>query len=332
MADRVRVLVTGAGALLGQGIIKALRASSLPVEIIAADPSPYSAGLYLADGAHLVPFASDPGYLHALRKVIRDVRPRIVLVGTDVELPVFAAAREELESDLDTRILVSSPEVVAIANDKWLTNRFLRENGFDHPMSALPPKAWELAEQIGYPLIVKPRVGARSRGVSVAHNANELRAALSAADGLVVQECVGDEHSEYTAGAVYFPGQPCVSIIMRRDLRDGNTYRAFVEESPELNAIIQRMAITLAPCGPANFQFRLDANGRVKVFEINGRFSGTTPLRAQAGFNEVEMCLRHILTGERVAQPAVKHLTFLRYWTEVAVPPERLLPNGTPGS
>ncbi len=52
-----------------------------------------------------------------------------------------------------------------------------------------------------------------------------------------------------------------------------------------------------------NFQFRLDRDGRPRPFEINARFSGTTPLRALAGFNEVEMALRHVLLGEPVVQP-----------------------------
>src|SRR3546814_995014 len=76
---------------------------------------------------------------------------------------------------------------------------------------------------------------------------------------------------------------------MRRDLRDGNTYRAYVADYPELNDQVRMLGRALQPHGPANFQFRTDADGTPCVFEINARFSGTTPLRAMAGFNEVEM-------------------------------------------
>ena len=41
----VKVLVTGAGALVGQGIIRSLMESSLSPVIVAADVSPLSAGL-----------------------------------------------------------------------------------------------------------------------------------------------------------------------------------------------------------------------------------------------------------------------------------------------
>jgi carbamoyl-phosphate synthase large subunit len=106
---------------------------------------------------------------------------------------------------------------------------------------------------------------------------------------------------------------------MRRDLRDGNTYRAYPDAYPELNAAVQAMARALEPHGPVNFQFRLGLHGPT-VFEINGRFSGTTPLRALAGFNEVEMALRHVLQGESLIQPEIQPVAILRHWSETVVP------------
>jgi carbamoyl-phosphate synthase large subunit len=84
------------------------------------------------------------------------------------------------------------------------------------------------------------------------------------------------------------------------------------------------MGGALNPLGPANFQFRIDRSGRVKVFEINARFSGTTPLRAIAGFNEVEMCLRRLLLGEPVAEPCVEEMVLLRHWSETVLRPHDL--------
>ena len=94
----------------------------------------------------------------------------------------------------------------------------------------------------------------------------------------------------------------------------------YFEAFPELNAEVRRRAEVLGPHGPANFQFRLDAQGRAKVFEINGRFSGTTPFRMRAGFNEVEMVLRRVLLGEPIKQPSVQPMTILRHFTETVVP------------
>jgi carbamoyl-phosphate synthase large subunit len=136
---------------------------------------------------------------------------------------------------------------------------------------------------------------------------------------------VGSTREEYTAGVIAFKGQNPVSIVMRRDLRDGNTYRAYVNDYPELNAMAQKVALALGVYGPVNFQFRIDKEGVPKIFEINARYSGTTPLRARAGFNEVELALRHLVLGEPIAQPEVKKVTFLRYWDDLMIESDKLL-------
>jgi len=315
----MKVLVTGAGALLGQGIIKSLRSSSLKPTIVTVDPNPLSVGLYWADAAHLVPMANAPDYMEKVEAVLRLERPDVVMVGTDTELAPFAAHRARLEQDYSTHVLVSSPEVIEIADDKWQTAQFFKDHGFDYPDSALPGDEDRLIEKFGFPLLVKPRRGARSIGVGVVKNREELAYAIERGDNVVIQEYVGTPNDEYTAGVLYFDHRAQASIVMRRDLRDGNTYRAYVEEYPEFNRIVREMADHLKPYGPSNFQFRIDREGRVKVFEINARFSGTTPLRAHAGFNEVELSLRHILHGESLAQPAVEPMIILRYWEETVI-------------
>jgi carbamoyl-phosphate synthase large subunit len=321
----MKVMVTGAGALLGQGIIRSLLKSSLQPEILAVDPSPLAPALYWVPHRALVPMAKDPKYLDVIESLLRDHRPDAVLVGTDVELELFARHREDLERRYSTWIVVSSPEVVATADDKWATFRFLRDHGFPAPASALPGDESELIAQVGFPLVVKPRVGARSVGVSVVRNRAQLARAVEGLEAPVIQECVGSDAEEYTAGTLTFDRRCDASIVMRRDLRDGNTYRAFVEPYPELNEVVRRMAVALGAHGPANFQFRLGASGQVQVFEINARFSGTTPLRMHAGFNEVEMVLRKVVKGEAIVQPPIERMTLLRYFTETVVRPDQLV-------
>lgn len=324
----MKVLVTGAGALLGQGIIRSLLEGELRAEVVAVDPSDQAAGLYWVDRRYLIPFATDPAYLERVEAVLARERPDAVMVGTDVELQLFAAHRERIEQTYGTHVIVSSPRVVGIADDKYATFRFLRDHGFAYPDSVLPEDTAALEaliERVGFPLIAKPRVGARSVGVGIVRSREELRGALAGRAGLVVQECVGTDREEYTAGVLCFDGRCDASIVMRRDLRDGNTYRAFVDHYPALNEQVSRMAEALAPYGPANFQFRL-AGDQVKVFEINGRFSGTTPLRMRAGFNEVELVLRKVVLGESIVAPPITPMTILRYWTETVVPTTSQVP------
>lgn len=319
-----KVLVTGAGALLGQGVLRALKLCSIPTEIVAVDPSPYAVGLYWADRSHLVPLASDPAYLDAIREILAKERPDVVMLGTDVELRAMADHRGALEKEFDTQILVSDPYVIEVADDKFLTASFLEERGFPYPMTVLPGDQQRLIEAVGFPLIVKPRVGARSIGVKLVRDRAELRQALGGVPDVVIQEHVGSPREEFTTGVLYFEGQEPVSITMRRDLRDGNTYRAFVGEYPEFNAMMCKVAVALACHGPINFQFRI-ADGVPKIFEINARYSGTTPLRARAGFNEVEMALAHLVHGKPLVQPQVKHVNFFRYWDDLMIEPSRII-------
>ncbi|HVJ00705.1 MAG TPA: ATP-grasp domain-containing protein [Sphingomonas sp.] len=322
----MKAFVTGAGAVLGQGIIKSLRQSTLACEIVAADPNPLSAGLYWADRSHSLPVANDPAFGERVTALIDRERPDVVLVGTDVELAWFAHHRSALEDAFDTQVIVSDPRVIAIADDKYETSRFLAGAGL-HPPRSAPGEDTEsiarLVAEIGFPLIVKPRVGARSVGVSIVRNQHELDRALEGRTGLVVQECVGSDEQEYTASVLVFDGEPQASIVMRRDLRDGNTYRAYVEEYPELNEAVRRFGAALKPHGPANFQFRTDADGVPRVFEINARFSGTTPMRALVGFNEVEMCIRKLLLDQPIQQPVPQSALILRFLEELCVPHAR---------
>ena len=232
----------------------------------------------------------------------------------------FAAQRPAWEARFGTRVVVSSPEVVRIADDKYLTYQFLRQRGFAVPASCLAGEEAALLERVGFPLIVKPRIGARSVGVVKVQDREALARAVAGGGDVVIQECVATDADEYTAGALVFDGVCRASIVMRRDLRDGNTYRAYVAAYPELDRQVRRLAEALAPHGPANFQFRVGADGLAKVFEINGRFSGTTPFRMRAGFNEVEMTLRHLVFGEPVQQPVIRPMTILRHFEETVVP------------
>ncbi len=314
----VKVLVTGAGALLGQGIIKSLRLAAHPYHIIAADPDPRAVGLYWADTACLIPLATAVDYLDCVTDLLAQEKPDVLLVGTDVELLVFAENKAALESEYGVKVVVSPPDVIKIADDKWLTSQFLVSNGFPHPQSALPENREQLLAQCDFPLVVKPRVGARSVGVNLVHNEQELAAALRQVENPVIQENVASAAAEYTSGVVMANGRVQAIVTMRRDLRNGNTYRAYVEPDSAYDSLLCVIAEKLGGDGPLNFQFRV-ADGLPKIFEINARFSGTTPFRAYAGFNEVDAVVRQVLWGEPVAATAVNPVIILRYWNEIVI-------------
>lgn len=321
----MKVLVTSAGALLGQGIIRSLQHSTIPgLQIVACDPDPRSPGLYWGTQSRLLPYSKDPYFIDKFADLLNEEKPDAVCVGTDPELSLLSVRQQELERDYKTKIIVSSPEVVRIADDKYLTYQFMRDSGFAPPDSRLLGQEQELVSLYGFPLVVKPRIGARSVGFHLVKNQDELNQALATVPNAVIQECIGTKDDEYTAGSLYFDGECKATIIMRRELRDGNTFKAYVDKYPELNKQVRNMCNALKPFGPANFQFRV-VDGVAKVFEINSRFSGTTPLRMHAGFNELDMVLKYLFLGEPIVQPDVPKITIMRHWTETVIRDEELI-------
>lgn len=136
----------------------------------------------------------------------------------------------------------------------------------------------------------------------------------------IAQEFV--EGDEYTAGTLTFDGKCQGTIVMRRILRDGDTYKAFVVADPALHRFVAAAAEALKPFGPCNFQFRV-RGGKPYVFEINARCSGTTYFRALAGVNEPLLIADHLLDGKPIRY-APREIAVLRYWNEIVVENDRL--------
>jgi carbamoyl-phosphate synthase large subunit len=322
MARVSSVLVTGAGTLLAQGILRSLRLTGRSLRIITADPDERATGHWLGDVAAVVPLVGNPEYLARVEEIIAREHVDIVLVGTDVELPVLAGARKRLELERGVRVVVSDPDVIEIADDKWHTSRFLADHGFPAPRSALASDrdtALRFADALGLPLFAKPRRGARSVGARVIETRDALADACAADPSLLLQELLPDEDGEYTAGALVLDGVCRSVVVLRRDLRDGNTSRAYHDAScRRFDLFIAQVAEALGGHGPSNFQFRL-RGGKPVVFEINARFSGTTPLRAIFGFNEVGALLDWLIDGTPIPTPRLREGIVLRTTSDVFV-------------
>ena len=320
------ILVTGAGALLGQGILRCLNFSSNKYHIISADPDVRSTGHALAHSSYKIPFVTSGDYLEKIEEIILKEKIHIILIGTDVELPVFADNKEYLEKKYKVKVVVSAPEVIAISNDKYLTAKFLKENGFPFPLSALTTDANEinfLKKNADFPFIAKPVDGARSKGIEIIYNEDELDKICGYKNNLVVQEKIGEDEGEFTTGCVVVQGK-CVAVVsLTRDLRDGNTWRAYRKGNTVYDSKICEIAETLGVEGPANFQYRI-RNGEPVIFEVNCRFSGTTPLRLMYGFNEVEALVEYYLEEKLIQQPKLKEGTVLRTFSDIFISNESI--------
>lgn len=310
----INILVTGAGGGVGQGIIKSIKlVCDLDVHLIAADMSPLAAGLYGGNEAMLVPAASGDDYFDAISKICQENSINYYFPGTDVELLKAADFSDELFRKSQTKTVVCSKRVIEIADDKYHTYRFLVDNGFNAPVTSLSDDT-DL-DSLLYPVIIKPRVGCRSVGVYKVNNAKEAKIALASVDSPVIQEYLDGD--EFTCTVVAVKNRVSDVLCLKRDLRAGDTYRAFPEKNDIIESYVKALALKLGIYGSCNFQLRLK-DGVPMLFEINGRFSGTTPFCAQLGFNPVEFYLKGDLEKPYISNVNYDALV-LRHWTEVVV-------------
>lgn len=321
------ILVTGAGALLGQGILRMLQICDFPKKIFTADPDPRSTGHWLGDFALYIPKAADEQYIESIRTLVTEHKIDAILVGTDTELIKLSKVHDEFLELYNCKIIVSKLDVIKISNDKFLTAEFLKAHHFPYPVSAMATSMddlLELEKTVGLPLFAKPIDGARSLGLVKINTHEDLERIYDPQSNLVVQQFLPDTEGEYTSGCIVLDGECKAIVTLKRDLRDGNTYRTYRDEKTSgYDTVIREIAEKLGADGPVNFQFRI-VEGKPVIFEINGRFSGTTPLRYFYGVNEVEIILNHYLFGKETPAPELKNGMVMRAWSDVFVENEEM--------
>ena len=289
----MNIAVTATGGGVGQGILKALSQTEYKNSLVALDGEPLGAGLYMTDKRFVIPYASSPDHISKLMDICLRENVGILFPGMDVELYKLAINKSMFrEHGID--VIISDNRVINIADDKLATANFLLENDLPHLITHPLVSLVTGYDKMKFPVIIKPRKGgARSRGVYKINGRNELDDIIHKVDivNYVAQEYV--EGDEYTCGTITLSNGYVGCIVMRRILRDGDTYKAFVERNDKIEALCENVCGILQPFGAFNIQLRLK-NGVPYVFEFNARCSGTTNARALAGFNEPRMVVDYL--------------------------------------
>ena len=319
-----RVLVTGAGSGVGQGIVKALRISELPITIIGADIDLMNAALYRTDEAILIPKVELEGSLDALIRQINANNIDIIMIGSEFELSFFAKNKKEIESSTKAKIIVAPLKTIEIADDKWLTIEFLKNNNLPYPETALAlnlKDALKIAANLGYPLILKARRGTSSRNVYLVNNKEDLERFYPITPSPILQGIIKLPSSklgyEYTCSVFKrSDGKLIGPFTARRTVRSGTSWHIEVATFLELNDVLIKISKNLDYTGSLNIKLMLTENGAT-TFELNARFSGTTAVRAKFGFNEPEMVLKDIFYGQKVTEPNIRKGIAIRYNEEV---------------
>lgn len=331
--ERINVLVTGVGGRsVGYQVLACLKKFPKKYRIIATDADPFSAGLFEADAAYLLPSASDPLYLEKLLGIAKKEGALVVLPGSHLEVSVLSQHAPELATE--RIVVITNPwDLVHMVANKISQYILLQAYGFTVPRFLPLGNALPKQSPFDYPFIAKPSKDHQgSKNVYIVKDYHELEEIFLTAQRnsteLLLQEYVGTPDEEYTVGVVIDAnGVSADAVVMKRKLRglsmlteriiDGKTYaissgysQGIFVDNIEIKEYCINVARSIGARGPLNVQLRYTNKG-VTIFEIHTRFSGSASQRAEVGFNEPDILIRNFLLGEKIAPVA--------YQTNVAV-------------
>lgn len=309
------IAVSGVGGGVGQSILKSLENSGY--NVIALDGEVLAAGLYASKASYLIPYASHPDYIASLLDIFEREKIDLFFPGLDAELMPLSLNRDVF-SKIGTTVVVSSPEVIEISDNKLQTYVKLTEAGVNVPIT-VDAKDFSL-DMINFPIIIKQKVGgARSKNIFLAKDEDDWKAVKinisTNIDKYIVMEYIDGD--EYTCGSVNLEDMCKGVIVMKRVLRDGDTHKCFSVKDAVIEQSVRHVVEAIKPFGACNVQLRVKDNVPY-IFEINARCSGTTASRTLCGFNEPKMIADFLLKGV-APKYTIEEKTILRYWKEHVV-------------
>jgi carbamoyl-phosphate synthase large subunit len=291
------------------------------VEVFAGDMDGWASGLYLvpAERRRILQPGLSPDFVDGIRQLCVDNQVDVVISTVDVELPPLAAHRDDLGGAV---LAAPSEATLAVTLDKWeLAQRCA-------PLLRTPVTRLLNADGIAlrwvYPVIVKPRRGAGSRGVRLVPD----RAALTAMDpdeALIIQEHLpGDEFSvDVLADA---EGNVVAAVPRTRTRVDsGVSIAGQTVHDAALEDTAAAVARAIGLRGVANVQLRRDSDGIPALLEVNPRFPGALPLTIAAGVDMPSLVLDLALGVAIPEKLDFADLANVRYLEDVFVPPAEIL-------
>lgn len=252
--------------------------------VIGVDSNPdYAPVAHLVEHCRKVPPCTDPAFVECVLSICQELDVCLVVPTIDPELPVYAAARDRFRFQ-GIQVAISGPKTVHIAGDKAETNAWLRSKDIPTVRQAAATEASRITDQWPLPLIVKPRRGSASIGVTKITSYEMLHAVLAGKSDLLIEEHAPGE--EYTINALADSQGRCVCAVPHRriEVRSGEVSKGITVKNPLLMQLAKQIVGSLTDAfGPMNIQCFLSGSGVARVTEINARFGGGFPLANEAG-------------------------------------------------
>lgn len=309
------ILVTGAGGIIGYGILKSIRISNYECKLIGVSCYADSVALAFCDLFIKAPKISDDNYIEWLLKVIDDYDVDLVIPGFEDEIKVWQTNIIKLKQSR-AKLVFNNINLISLCYNKWNFYLELNRENCPHVIpTSISSNFEELFHEFGLPLFMKPKVGTASKGIIKIFDKEIFDTHKDKiGDELIVQPLIGKDDEEFTTSA-FCDGQGGYFAIMtlRRKLsKTGFTEKAEVHEDKNIEKAVSNLCKILKPVGPTNFQFRID-KGVYKILEINPRISSATSIRSLFGYNESLMCIEYFLYGILPTQPDIRKGNAVRY-------------------
>ena len=265
------ILITGVGAVIGQGIIKSLRMDDQGYRLVGVDSNPFAVGLDWADKGYVVPKTSEDNWAEMIIEICRNERVKMVLCGIEQDVEAFIKNKKEFRASLDLPVPLNSELALRLGFDKWECYRFAVDNGYKVPETWLFDEFQESrSSEYGLPILLKPRKGMAGKGIYKISDPDQIAIwrKLLPTGNYIVQQCIGTPEDEFTASIFCFSnGNRSRPIMFRRRLSYGSTFEAETVLDEKLAETVESIARKLDARGPTNMQFRKEG-GDYYLLEI----------------------------------------------------------------
>lgn len=292
-----KVMILGGGPnRIGQGIefdyccvhaAKSLRKLGFETIIVNCNPETVSTDYDTSDKLYFEPLT-----LEDVLSIYRKEKPVGVIAQFGGQTPLNLAA--DLERN-GVKILGTSPAIIDLAEDRDRFREMMEKLGIPMPESGMATtveEATEIAERIGYPVMVRPSYVLGGRGMEIVYDSESLAGYMRAAVGVTpdrpilidrflqhAMECEADAISDGTHA--YVPA--VMEHIELAGIHSGDSACLIPskhipeKELATIEDYTRRIAEEMHVVGLMNMQYAIE-KGVVYVLEANPRASRTVPL------------------------------------------------------
>lgn len=286
-------------------------------KVVATDMQLSAPALQVADVKLQVPAVYDPEYVNITLNICKEHKIDALLSLNDLELPILAENKARFE-ELGVKVIVSDPNVIDIAFDKYKTAQWVESLGLVAPKTYVrleDVKRALSAGEIEFPLFMKPRWGSGSIGLESIADMEELDIYYhllmkKIKKTILATASVGDEYimiQEKLTGSEFgldimndLNGKNVgVSVKQKLAMRAGETDKAVTVDLPEVREMGRKIGEALGHIGNLDVDIMQRADGAYCVLELNPRFGGGFPFSYEAGVNMPKAIIQWV-KGEEV--------------------------------